>query len=445
MDQLNSNRNNLSRSLYLTEADPHGVVKRVQKPLDTHELRRQIFLLLIFWDNLVLSDAILNNNPKMRPLLIPEIEKPDPRFANVQMDFKHFLRKGYIKAAMREDKRSFTELLKEHQEEPVPAPDLPKPEYTQALDELIPETSRLRWERRTVESYFKQNLINVFSSRKPRRDYGIPPETSQAMLRFIKSKGDKPINYRELRDLIQHPDKYEHILQSPNASMQMREKRYSDALEEVISGSYRFNVPRALELECETTRDSLPIGITFGDTSIWQNNQAEGIDKSKKQIRPCWVFDEEVLGQVPAEAIDGVKSLSSYREFVSKLRRPTTPSLGNESYERDLVEAWEFYTQDLEKHLRGEISARLMQEVSDRQRRKTQAFITGLVLTGLEVLVTIYFPLAQIPFIGFDIYTGWKSYKDYKRDLDQIASLGRLTGKPVIRRYEEYPIRSDRL
>jgi hypothetical protein len=276
------------RSLYLTEADPHRVCQGILRPLETHELRRQIFLFLLFWDNLIVSDAILNNNDKLRPLLLPEIEGGISK-ADILFDFRYLLERGYIKAAMREGLNGFKELLREHRE-PTAAPNLPTDEYAEALDELLPESSRLRWRRETVESYFKENLIKALSSKDPIHDLGIPKAMCESILNFIMNKGSAPITYRELRHLIEHPEEYP---VSWEAAYQMRAKPYRDKLEELISHSYRFNVPAALELEAEATRNSLPWWVSFGDTSLPRRNHlAKNYQSSKISIRPSWIIDE---------------------------------------------------------------------------------------------------------------------------------------------------------
>jgi len=273
---------------------------------------------LLFWDNLVVSDATINNNEKLRPLLLPKIEKPSLLHADVLLDFKHLLEKGYIRAAMRQDVHGFKELLEEHRK-PKPAPNLPTREYVEAIDELIPEERRSRWQRDVVESYFKDNLIKVFSSKTSMLDHGISREASESLMRFIMNKGDEPITYRELRHFIEHPDDYSQTIISPIASIQIRAKRFQNAIEKRISESYRFNVPAALGLQSEATRDSLPWWVSFGDTSTSPNALTGSYKSTKHEIRSCWIFDEKVLGQIPTTALDGVKSLQSYKDFVSIL------------------------------------------------------------------------------------------------------------------------------
>lgn len=430
MSEANRNFTLTTRSLYLTEVDRHRVTKeRVPKPLETHELRRQMFLLLLFWDNLVVSDSTINNNEKLRPLLLPEIEPPSLLHADVLLDFKHLLKRGYLRAAMRHDLPGFKELRKE-QQKPTPAPNLPTSEYTEAIDELIPEKSRLRWQREEVESYFKENLITVFSSKTPFKDHGIPDQVSEALLGFIRNKGDDPITYRELRHLIEHPDDYSHTI-GPIASNQV--KRFRNAIEKCISDSYRFNVPAALGLECETTTDSLPWWIKFGDASVPLAKLRESYKSTRREIRPCWIFDEEVLGHIPAIALDGVKSLRSYQDFMTKLREANYPT-ENSRFQKEFIDAWEAYTVDLENLLRDEINRRKTEEKTLRRERFKRHsaidFIIGLTLNA----VSIQFPLISlIPQILFGIHTEWKNYEDYQEDIQSIERLARLCGKPIIK------------
>lgn len=432
MSEVNRSSSLTPRSLYLTEVDRHRVTKeRVPKPLETHELRRQMFLLLLFWDNLVVSDSTINNNEKLRPLLLPEIENPSLFHADVLPDFKHLLKSGYVRVAMRHDLPGFKELLRE-QQKPTPAPNLPTPEYTEAIDELIPEESRLRWRRDVVESYFKENLIGVFSSKTPFEDHGIPREASEALLRFIRNKGDDPITYRELRHFIEHPDDYSQTIVSPIASIQVRAKRFRNAIEKCISDSYRLNVPAALGLECETTPDSLPWWVKFGDTSVQPTELRESYKSTTRKIRPCWIFDEEVLGQIPATALDGVKSLQSYRDFMTKLGESGYPTESS-FWAKEFIDAWETYTIDLEKLLRGEINRRLEQKISEKSRKNKLEVTIGLIYDILIAPVSIQFPLLEIPQIFFNIYTAWTSSKDYQQDMQHIAHFGRLCGKPIIR------------
>jgi hypothetical protein len=430
--QGDSNDSNSSRSLYLTEADRHRVIKG-SKPLETHELRRQIFLWLLFWDNLVVSDSTINNNEKLRPLLKPEIEKPKDLPVNVLLDYDYLLKEGYIRAAMRQDVSGFRELLEEHQR-PIPAPNLPTRDYAEAMDELIPEKFRLRWQRDSVELYFKKNLIKVFSSETPFRDHGIPVKASKALRSFIESKGEEPINYRELRHFLDYPDDYCHRINLPEAAEQIREKRFRNAIERRISEAYRFNVPAALGLHSEATRDSLPWWVAFGDTSVSISTQTgKSHQPDMKNIRPCWVFDEEILGQIPASAIGEVKKLPSYHEFVAKLHRSYT--FGRQEFLSEFADLWEDYAKNIEQLFRGQLQRSLEQKVIERQRTIRQKILLGLVGIGLEIAVSFYFPDLEYPFMFFDIYTIWKEYQDYKKDRDQIPYLSKLTGKPVLREY----------
>ncbi|MCI0486064.1 MAG: hypothetical protein L0229_05640 [Blastocatellia bacterium] len=412
------------RKLYILEADIH----RYPRPLTTVELRQQLFFMLLFWDSIVISDSTFNNNRNLRPLLAPNIEKP-ARNIRVLADFEHLLKKGYLRPAMRNDLKGFIQLRDEHSS-PKPVTDLPSFEYSYILDQWSPKKFRERWEREDVEACFKANLIKIFSVKNPWRDHRIPKAASQAILSFILSKGDDPIYYRELRHLMNNPGRYKALKSITGYDTAI--SKYYKRIDKLISEAYRYNVPTVLAIESEATQRTLPWWVSLGRQP--ESSASKRLETLKdKPLRPTWIFDREVIGEIPSQALDDVRTWSSFKEFMSLLKTADNLNFSIQM-SQELSDIWEAYTAQLEKHLRGELRLSVQQEAQHRIKKTGGSFVTNnIVLPGIVTAICFFLhPLFGITSFALGVVTGWKGYRDYKSDMARMSSLSRLMGVPVI-------------
>lgn len=410
-----------NRKIYLTEVDIH----RLPKPLSTEELRQQIFFMSLFWDSIVVSDSTLNNDPNLRPLFLPEIEKPKGK-PKALMDFSCLLENGYIRPAMREDIQGFGQLREEHKK-PVPVPSLPSRDYSEQLDTLSPEKYRERFSRKKVEACFKDNLLKIFGYEDSWENFQIPQKASQEILNFIQSKGDKPIYYRELWDFMQHPENYDLTNES---SEQIKE--HFDVIDNRISEAYRFNVPAVLKIDSEATHKSLPWWVQLGTPSSFSNSLQKKIRKEQYKIRPTWVFDKEIIGEIPAEALVETKDWTSYKDLMDKLESINFSEPTDEFF-KNIVEIWDEYAINLENHLKKELESRVNMEYIIRRGNTQWVGLLAFLVSAEISLITLNFgPYSIIPSLGVTAYFGYRSYKDYINDIEEIKHLSRLTGKPIM-------------
>lgn len=409
------------RKLYLTEVDIH----RLPKPLSTEELRQQIFFMSLFWDNIVISDSILNNNPNLRPLFLPEIEKPKSK-PKALMDFNYLLENGYIQPAMREDIQGFGQLREEHKK-PVPVPNLPSRVYSEQLDKLSPEKYRERFSRKKVEDCFKNNLFEIFGYEDSWDNFQIPQKASQEILNFIQSKGNKPINYRELRDFMLHPKNYDLTNESSDQI-----KEHFDVIDNRISEAYRFNVPSVLNIDSEATHKSLPWWVQLGTPPSVSNSVQKKIRRGMYKIRPTWVFDKEIIGEIPAEALDETKDWTSYKALMNQFDHINF-SEPTDEFCKNIVEIWDEYAMNLENHLKKELESRVnMESIKRRGNTRWVGLLSVLVSAEVSLYTLDFGPYSIIPSLGVTAYFGYRSYKDYINDIEEIKHLSRLTGKPIM-------------
>jgi len=94
----------------------------------------------------------------------------------------------------------------------------------------------------------------------------------------------------------------------------------------------------------------------------------------------------------------------------------------------------------LSKYERTDSNRRLEQEISNKIRKHAWnsvfELITGSIPEVLNLISLVVFrvPPPSIPQIFFGIFNSWKSHREYKEDIQNIARLARFCGKPIIRR-----------
>lgn len=409
-----------NRKLYLTEVDIH----RLPHPLSTEELRQQIFFMSLFWDNIVISDSILNNNPNLRQLILPEIEKPKNK-PKALKDFNYLIEKGYIRPAMRDDIQGFGELREKHKK-PLPVPDLPSRDYSEELDRISPEKYRERFSSKKVEDCFEKNLYKIFSNNNSWENFQIPQDVSQQIFNFIENRGIKPINYRELRVYLEHPEKYNLTHES---SEQI--KKYYDVINNRISEAYRFNVPAVLNIDSEATHKSLPWWVQLGTHSNFSYSMLNKIKKEPYKIRPTWVFDKEIIGEIPAEALDETKDWASYKDLMKQYEHINF-SEPTDDFFKNIVEIWNEYTIDLENHMKKELESRVKMDYIIRRGNNRWAYLKCVLLGGISLLAFDFGLYSAIPSFAVTFCIAHSSYKDWINDIEEIKHLERLTGKPIM-------------
>lgn len=387
-------------SLFFGDIDPN----QVGQAITATQMRRQLLYRLLIWDNIVVSDSQMLQDPRFRVMMEPTVVQDllmrvqdlpmrvqnlmtrnqlneDKQFDDLegwQRGFELLLKSGLIKVARR-DGSKLTETWSEMNERENGVPFLPRSEsYSKYIEEVGYTASDYKLS--SVADRFSQNLRNGIDTK------AIPLDNSNsAHLALQELMCQDGVLLADILALLKKQ------LDAGTITLEEKDRFYQFSFQ-----CYSVNVPAALGCNISAKLRQIPLFLPSGT----YDGVYEAALLNQNRMRSSWAIDPEALDLLPIEAFINLrkKLKDDLKENFSLLLKQQEGNLQPEEV-KEFYEVWETFIETLQEEMKSglraerdklnEITTKGYKSAQDQLENTFTEFVTNEVVSAIPGVGTV--------------------------------------------------------
>jgi len=398
------------KGFYDSTLDPHGVLMNISEEGRCRFLRAYINARLLFFPQLYLTDATINNNGALRQLILSN-ERQD-----IVCDYEELIKEGSIIATVRDKLplENFSSELRKIQERNKHT-NLPSEEYTRKIDNLFNEKygNIIEFKLEDVSKRFTDK-VKCFLEDDYSINYAINDRMQMSNVNnwdqtgnlngllknsnIVRVKLLEEINWAQTVDLNGLLTKIENYGYK-------KEYLVYELFKTKLSECYNNNIPESLNLNYQTMVSELLLNIDEHESVF------------KHEVPQRYVYNIDCLANLPSKALIEAKNLPQRDKFNAEFNKY---QIGNTKSENALFSSFENYIKELDYFIKNNLTEAIKTEMKNHEERlieirnKTYKRLDGI--TDFSILIGL---ISSLSFVSDEI----------PKDVPAIIAISSLIAK----------------